>query len=46
MGPQFHETARGVRFYQVHVPQLIEQLTRIADALEKNIELEKRKDEE
>lgn len=32
--PQFHETGMGKRFFDAQLPNLIRQLTRIADALE------------
>ena len=36
----FHETRYGIRFFDSQLPALIKQLTRIADALEKQNEKE------
>ena len=33
--PKFHETRYGHRFFEAQLPELITQLKRIADALEK-----------
>ena len=35
---QFHETRAGAEFYRRTMPELVKQLTRIADALEKVVE--------
>lgn len=35
---EFHETVRGARFYDGHIPQLIDNLERVAVALEKLVE--------
>lgn len=43
MGMQFHETVRGVKFFDRDIPALIKALNRVADELEKNRELEERK---
>ena len=36
--PELHETRMGQVFYQKTLPELVTQLTRIADALEKNLQ--------
>ena len=38
--PQFHETVMGKRFYEHQVPQILKQLTRIADAMEEQNRIE------
>lgn len=38
MGPQFHETAYGKRFFGIQLPKLTEALERIAQALERKEE--------
>lgn len=38
MGPQFHETAYGKRFFGSQIPKLTEALERIAQALERKEE--------
>jgi hypothetical protein len=35
---QFHETRAGAEFYRRTMPELVKQLTRIADALERVVE--------
>ena len=42
MGIQFHETVMGKRFFDAQLPNLIRQLTRIADALEEANELKEK----
>lgn len=37
---QFHETRAGAEFYRRTMPELVKQLTRIADALAKVVERE------
>jgi len=37
---QFHETRAGAEFYRRTMPELVKQLTRIADALERVVERE------
>ena len=39
MGPQFHETGYGRTFFQSQLPNLIKALNRLADAMEKQNEL-------
>ena len=39
---QLHETAYGKRFFDAQLPELIKQLKRIADALEKQNEEKKK----
>ena len=39
MGPQFHETGYGRRFFLSQLPNLIKALNRLADAMEKQNEL-------
>lgn len=39
---QFHETIFGKRFFERQLPDLIKQLSRIADALEKQNELKEK----
>ena len=34
VGPQFFETRRGQQFYEVTMPRLVQQVTRLADAME------------
>ena len=36
MGPQFHETIRGAKFFDHQLPALIKALNRVADEMEKN----------
>jgi hypothetical protein len=38
-GPQFHETRMGVRFYEHTLPELMRQIARLADAVERLIAL-------
>ena len=40
MGPEFFQTPMGRRFYEHTVPELVRQITRVADALEALIALE------
>lgn len=40
--PNLHETSLGRRFFENHVPKLIKELGRIADALEKQNELKEK----
>jgi hypothetical protein len=35
---QFHETRAGAEFYRRTMPELVKQLTRVADALERVVE--------
>ena len=39
MGPQFHETGYGRTFFQSQLPNLIKAINRLADAMEKQNEL-------
>ncbi len=39
MGPQFHETGYGRTFFQSQLPNLINAINRLADAMEKQNEL-------
>lgn len=44
MGIQFHETILGKRFFEHQLPNLIRQLSRIADALEEQNENKEKKE--
>lgn len=44
--PAFHETVMGKRFFESQLPKVIKALERIADALEKQIEIKKEEKEE
>ena len=37
-GPKFHETRMGHRFYESTIPRLVEQLERLNDLLEKQLQ--------
>jgi hypothetical protein len=37
-GPEFHETRAGRTFYEHTLPELVRQLARLADAVERVIE--------
>ena len=37
-GPKFHETRMGHRFYESTIPRLVEQLERLNDFLEKQLQ--------
>ena len=43
--PDFHTTVYGKRFFEVQLPKIINELSRIADALEKQNEMKKEKEE-
>ena len=48
MGPQFHETDYGRRFFQSQLPNLIKGINRLAEAIEKqneNVKEEKKNDQ-
>lgn len=40
MGPEFYQTGLGRKFYEVDFPELAKQMKRIADALEKQNQLQ------
>ena len=41
MGPQFHETPHGRRFFDAQLPNLIKAINRLAEAVEKQNELKR-----
>lgn len=43
--PRFHETGYGRKFFERQLPELIEAIKRVADALEKQNQLLEKKEE-